>query len=903
MANNQVLIAQFSRHVAVAFSQKAANLQEVRAFADAVRSDYEAASAIVSSAKTQDLLAGLMTTYLALYAKFGSNSSAIHYNRSDGLFDLIFEQSGRLPDVGLFTVWDSILTGTPEPAAFQGLKKRYADLGEFWRKRLDKFRFDQNRQKGSILALLRAEYERQHNGQAPTSDDDLYDFDPKAGLDVSAAVSTIATMKSFWILAQPNQLGAPMVRAFNGALEGFNNFARATGKRDLLGLFQVLKQLRTAFALRYEKRTNPKTGETKLFGLPSAEDDNTRVLLYGLYTIACVALWAEARSAKLFEKNRSGFTGEEIAFFMKPIELNQFLYRSNIRGVLSGSMANIRTPFEEVRAFLNTYSWAKNNLRGLDLVDLDETLRIQKIWAGVRDILSAVAIAARHDDMAKLQEIARSPSHTQALADLNDITSTVYETQNQQFLGKATLAAGSMVGSGTKYGDLTIVYISPTRDRRIYVEYAGLRPQLFIAQPGYIDDAFYRGMISGIYKATIGAVYITQLVFTAMGFLPVFIEAGFAGLIYEVLVAYASEAVGEQAAKINETFGQFVSLALQIAAPRPHFKAQVKEVAVRRAEPVRADVSNPPESLTENRGLTDAMVSDAERGVADPRASGSAAIETRVKGRAANDNVRAPPRPPGSHPAMAAELDAAVGEVVHLQRAEEIATEMADRLAEQQHQAQASARKAAGGGGGTKIGRVTARQATGGSRSAGGGSGRGTGDRGVPRKIELVPQVELKLGGRQAVEVRVVVRTAEEYRYQMREVKHIKNPALRSTMAHEATRRKMIAEFPNVVRGQQITGITDVRVRQSDVAYHDPSARVNRNFSGPVMELKSWAYLQDGILKTAGGGFEAGASSAQIQAYEVLADELGAPVFIVDESGRIYARDSANGKWFRADKH
>jgi len=901
VAGNQVLIAQFSQHVAAAFSQKDANLQDVRAFAKAVRSDYDSASAIVNSTKTGDLLAGLMTAYLALYAKFASNSSAIHYYRSDGLFDMIFEQSGSLPDVIVFTIWDSLLTGETEPANFRGLKQRYADLAQFWRKRLDKFRFEQNRNKGSILDLLRAEYQRQHNGKAPASDDDLYDFDPKPGLDLSSANSAIATMKSFWILVKPNQLEATMVRVFNGALESFNDFARATGKRDLLGLFQILKQLRTAFVLRYEKRTNPKSGESKWFGLPPAEDDNTRVLLYGLYAIACIALWAEARTRKLFEKNRLGFTAAEIAFFMKPIEQNQFRYRSNIRRALSGDMANIRTPFEEVRAFLNTYSWTKNNLRELDLVELDETLRIQKIWKGVVEILSDIGMAARHNDKASLQEIVRNPQHAQALSDLNDITSTVYKTQNSQFLGKETLAAGSMVGSSTKYGDLTIVYISP-KDRRIYVEYAGLRPQLLIAQPGYIDNAFYRGMILEIYNATVGAVYITRLIFTAMGFLPVLIEAGFAGLIYEILVAYASEEVGKQAAKVNETFGEFVSLALQIVAPRPHFKPQVKEAATR-VESVRSAVLNPAnaETLTENRGLADARASDAERGIAEVKSEPPPTIETRSKQPAANDTVPAPrpeaPRPPGSHPAMAAELDAAVAEVAELKRAEEIATQMTDRLAEQR-EAQASASKAVAGGR-AKVGKVTSRQATAGSRGAGGGSGRGTGDRSVPRKIELIPAVKLRIGKLAGF----VEKVADVYRNYMNKLKHIDNLTVRSQIAHEKTRRQMIAEFENVVGGKQITGVTDVHVRESDVAYHDPSARVNRNVSGPVIELKAWAYTQDGIMKTAGGGFDAGASSAQIQAYEVLADELGAPVFIIDGSGRIYARDSANAKWFRADKH
>src|SRR4029077_13813936 len=112
-------------------------------------------------------------------------------------------------------------------------------------------------------------------------------------------------------------------------------------------------------------------------------------------------------------------------------------------------------------------------------------------------------------------------------------------------------------------------------------------------------------------------VYITNIIFMAMGFLPVLIEAGFAGLIYEIALFYTSNVIEEQASKVNPIFGKVLGLLIQTFAPRPGFKPKiVGEVAERADESALSDVLNFPgkdkSSLLnpESRGLD--HVSEAE---------------------------------------------------------------------------------------------------------------------------------------------------------------------------------------------------------------------------------------------------------------------------------------------------
>ena len=158
------------------------------------------------------------------------------------------------------------------------------------------------------------------------------------------------------------------------------------------------------------------------------------------------------------------------------------------------------------------------------------------------------------------------------------------ETQNPWVLGYARLAAGSRFGSHVKHGDIAIVYIEPSNTNFIYVEFATLRPHLFRVNQHFVDDKVFAERILEIYRSTIGIVHITEFILLAIGFMPVLIEAGFAGLIFEIVLALASNEIENQASKIDPTFGKVLGFLLQAFAPRPNFKPKIDGSMVQSAD-------------------------------------------------------------------------------------------------------------------------------------------------------------------------------------------------------------------------------------------------------------------------------------------------------------------------------
>jgi hypothetical protein len=496
-----------------------------------------------------------------------------------------------------------------------------------------------------------------------------------------------------------------------------------------------------------------------------------------------------------------------------------------------------------------------------------------------------------------------------------------------------------------------IVYIDPKDTHQIYVEVANLKPLLFLAHQKYIDEKFYGGMILEIYRGTIGVVYIVSAIFAAMGFIPVLIEEGFAGLIYEVILFYTTSKIEEQAEQINPVFAQVLGILLQTFAPRPNFKPKVVGPAsVKRDANALSDVLNGPANReTQGRAIGEPNRATASSGTGSAGTASRTAPSSESKGvqlplrqrPAANANVSksavldeaageaanlergerpaakgaetatggARPsqpkgvqlrRPPAANANVSESvmLDEVVEEIANLQRAEELAVEEEEgRIA------------MAGGGkrrGGSRAspGRVesSTRASGGGSRGAIGS--RGTKDRSVPKPPpQLYPKYKLKFG---ALE-RFVEKASEIYRSEMARLKsrYPNNVAAQSTEAHYTTLQKMRGEYKNVVSGKQRYGVSDTGakgklvVRESDVAYYDPELGGDKNFNA-VIELKSRAWVgEKGSILTPGGDLHAGVSSAQMQSYEILMDNVGVPVFVISGDGRIYSRTSRKDGWIQ----
>src|SRR3954468_22180007 len=63
---------------------------------------YDAAIRIVIAVKDAKVLAALMKSYLTLYERYAGKPDNIHYYRSDQLFEILVEQSGKVKDETLF---------------------------------------------------------------------------------------------------------------------------------------------------------------------------------------------------------------------------------------------------------------------------------------------------------------------------------------------------------------------------------------------------------------------------------------------------------------------------------------------------------------------------------------------------------------------------------------------------------------------------------------------------------------------------------------------------------------------------------------------------------------------------------------------------------------------------------
>jgi hypothetical protein len=563
-------VEKFTKVLERAFSADMAKLasHDFKKYQQLFKEEYETAIKIVIAIKDAKLLAELMKTYHTLYERYAKNKDNINFYRSDQLFQILYEQSGKVTDPALFETWDGYLG--PNSAA-PSFRTRYAALNPTTQRDIDNFRKlerEKRRNKRSILDLLRDEYARR-NGHNSTNDE-LYNFDPRPGI-TRVVEEQITAITKIWNVVRRDYT-KDSAEIFDGALAAFNKYLRAQAKEDLLSLFQTIKHLQGMFKDKRETRTKPKTGQTETYR--TWGDPHEVVLFHGLYAIACTQLIRVAQADKLFTRNRNGLTAEEMAYFYHPVERDDFFYRSNIRQVLAPPF-NQDIAFGEIKAFLGTYALTKAKLTGLDLVHLDKTLEIQEKWREVEVVTDLIQLASKNNDIARLKEIFADPRSEKGIAYLKEISSTQIKTKNPQELGKGTLAAGSRAGSHDRFGDITVVYIDPKNPNQIYVELSTLRPQLFLAHQNYIDDKFYADKIMEIYQSTVGVVYITEIIFMAMGFLPVLIEAGFAGLIYEIAVFYASSKIEEQASKINPTFGKVLGLLIQTFAPRPNFKPKI----------------------------------------------------------------------------------------------------------------------------------------------------------------------------------------------------------------------------------------------------------------------------------------------------------------------------------------
>ena len=464
---------------------------------------------------------------------------------------------------------DSAQPFTPRRSRFESLDHNQQQEIRGWLKDKESIKEEKKRQSNSLLDLLREEYARQN--RLPAKDyNDLYDFDPANSDSLKASLKE-QLQKVTNLSAACAAENIPQNRkAFHKCLDDYRDYVRGTLKDNPFQTFQLIKYLRD------QMKTQRVNKGTWVQTIPGDHSE----LMCELYTITCLQLLVWASGTKLLKQNRFGFTKEEQAYFLKHLREIPYLYISNLDNRFASPLKNVPALFDGSKAFLDLIILTKTQLEGTTLVDLKKTLEIQNIW---RDI-DGLTKRLKDEDEAGQKTLLADPKNLEILTTFDEIIETeVPIGQRGPELGKGFAHAGGVPGVHEMFGEITIVYMNPRNPNDIYVEYSELKPSLFLVDPLYITNKLYGSRITGIARSLEGMVYVTKFMFEAMGFMPVLVEAGFAGLLQEVLISYVSGMAAEQAGKINPTLGQIVGLATMILAPRRNFKPKVVEPVDTRA--------------------------------------------------------------------------------------------------------------------------------------------------------------------------------------------------------------------------------------------------------------------------------------------------------------------------------
>lgn len=569
-------VVKFRKILETVFSHKAEKIAVQidfdRKFQHLFSKEYEVAIKIIIATKTADLLEALMKTYLETYGKHIENKNLVNFYRSDQLYLILIEQSAKVTSENgsLFQLWDKFLKGDE---VYNSFKNRYKACSGTIRSSIDAFRLKQRekeRNSKSILQELKNEYERKY-GQLKNINE-LYAFDPRPEVKFKTRFDeAFMSLKKTWNLlngVEPEK----HIGKFNKTLTSFKNFIGTSYGKDVMVLFQYNKYARDLFKSSIEVISEP-GGAAKTYTVAKA-DSHEIVLFSALYAITCVELMKFAQVDKQYKQNRYGFTPDEIDFFSKPLNGESFKYASNIQKTIAANFKNVEEAFEKIIGFLNLYFVAKTHLPDVDFLNLEETLKIQKVWNDIYTLNLQIQRAIDEKDSAAMQTLADDPKTAKTLKNLKEQGEAELDlTKTGAELSKYKLKVGSTIGVHKQFGPITIVYM---KDGDIYLEFQSLKPQLFKVSASYVKKKVYVASIMSVYYSTIGMTYITQGVFLTIGFLPVLVEFGFAGLIYEVALFYTGTKVEEKISEINPTLGKIVGFAFELFAPRPNFKPKTK---------------------------------------------------------------------------------------------------------------------------------------------------------------------------------------------------------------------------------------------------------------------------------------------------------------------------------------
>jgi hypothetical protein len=278
-------------------------------------------------------------------------------------------------------------------------------------------------------------------------------------------------------------------KGFELRLEEFNAFLKEKRKNDQ-ELYQMLKWARDV--VRPPVKVTSSGMRYKAAGAIHIE--------YELYLHIVFAIYLNAIQEKHFIRNPEGFTAEEKTFFLDPLKAatyySNFINRMKI--VFPDSKPSNASAFDK---FAKVYSQLILYARSqhLDLASDDEALAIQK-------------------------KILHTPGP--------ELANQSFSTKGYSSWAYAqdTFKIGARIGT-----EISIAYFEGSHPQAIYLELDNFEGFLFRADLSSFTRKVEIGLYQLLWEYNKGLIPLIQKFFEIIGYLPVLVEAGFVGLVEQVV--------------------------------------------------------------------------------------------------------------------------------------------------------------------------------------------------------------------------------------------------------------------------------------------------------------------------------------------------------------------------------
>lgn len=481
-----------------------------------------------------------LTKYLVIYVRYANDDP-----RSEMIFAMLAERRIKLTpqdDDFVDALYDEVF-GKKRPLSKIAARTSELEVNRHngILKELKEAR-NQRQTSGSIIDPLRQMYRRAHDGQPAQSIAELYEFNPlqddkleKEYRQVVVAVWTTwgQAEKQF---ASRNYGYDDATRAseavrlqstgYAGFKKRFEDFAAFLDDKraDDRALFQLLKWSRDVLLPHTEIKG--RQTQTRIAAIQHLDHE--------IYLHIVFAIYLNAVQQKHFVRKPEGFTAAEQAFFLDPLKpapyYSNFLNRLKLVFPSDGHLSNVPAFTALATLYSQLILFARS--QHLELVSDKRALEIQAIIEATPWL---------------------------------ELVTRRFSTVGMPTWAYAQDTFGLRQQIGT---DIRIAYFEGTRPKSVYLQLDAAPGFLFEASLSAFVEKVETGLYKVLWENNKGLIVLMQKFFEVIGYLPVLVEAGFVGLIKQVVQDQLIAAGLDEA---SEAFGvDLSSLGMVLPLVIPH---------------------------------------------------------------------------------------------------------------------------------------------------------------------------------------------------------------------------------------------------------------------------------------------------------------------------------------------